>query len=93
MNFLIAIDQLFNALAGGNPDVTISSHVYGCKWHKLVKMIDYTFSPIEIEHCLYSFLADSDKDFTDNYYRTALFAIIGCIILFLPIRIIKLCQR
>jgi hypothetical protein len=96
LNLLISIDQFFNTLAGGNPDVTISSKCatmamnYGGKWNHLRKMIDFTFAPIEKNHCLMSMLADDDTDTTDNLFTTSIVAIIGCALLFIPIQIIGL---
>lgn len=95
MNFLISIDQLFNALAGGNPDVTISGHIgakaIDCeKWKKLEKIVDFTFYR---GHCCDAFCNDSDVDELDNFAMTAFFAITGCVLLFIPIRIIKCLQQ
>jgi len=94
-NILISIDQLFNTLAGGNPDVTISSHCYqnafysnDIRWIKLRILIDKTFAPIESRHCYLSWIADNDKDETDNLFTTIIVAIIGCTLLFIPIRIL-----
>jgi hypothetical protein len=92
-NILISIDQLFNTLAGGNPDVTISGHIsvmatLDKRWINVKKMIDLTFAPIELNHCEDSFLADNDFDTTDNIITTSIVAIIGCALLFIPIRIL-----
>jgi hypothetical protein len=52
-------------------------------------VVDYTFKPIEDEHCFNSWLADDDIDDTDNLALTTVMALIGCFILFIPIRLIK----
>jgi len=98
-NLLVSLDQLFNAIAGGNPDCTISSHcdtmayIHGGRWSTLRTLIDYTFAPIEENHCYNSMMADSDVDDKDNFIPTALIAVIGCAVLFLPIRVIKLINK
>ncbi len=69
---LIAIDQLGNAVAGGNPDATVSArvgyfarrqdnklHVY---WKTMESIINHTFYPIHgPDHCYKSHLADKDE--------------------------------
>lgn len=100
LNLLVSIDQLFNTIAGGNPDVTISSHCYDMafnsddvRWVKLRILIDKTFAPIESQHCYYSWIADDDRDTTDNLRRTKVIAFLGCALLYLPIRIIAYATR
>lgn len=69
-NLLTAIDQLGNAIAGGNPDVTVSGRVgyHSVKtnnnfWKSLEKIIDFTFEPIDgRHHCLKTALNDDDID-------------------------------
>jgi hypothetical protein len=90
LNLLISIDQFFNTLIGGNPDCTVSGHVAVMNWRKLEKMIDFTFAPVEPNHCLNSLLADNDYDTTQNYFLTCIVAVLGCAILFIPIRVIAL---
>lgn len=81
-NLLVSLDQLFNTIAGGNPDVTISGHA-GYKatkhkqWRYFEKLIDFTFKP-----------NDNDIDDSDNLVTTSIVAIIGCVIL---IPIIRIC--
>jgi hypothetical protein len=93
INVLISIDQFFNTLAGGNPDCTISGHVgvmseLNQRWDNVKKMIDFTFAPIEQDHCIESWLTDNDNDHSDNFYRVVIISILGCTLLYLPIRII-----
>jgi len=74
LGILIAIDQLGNAISGGNPDSTISARVgyfsqmdhcsYKWYWKKLEWIIDYTFYPLDgLNHCLQAFQADKDEKF------------------------------
>jgi len=74
LRILIAIDQLGNAIAGGNPDATISARVgyfsqkehcpYQWYWKTLEWIIDFTFYPIDgPNHCLHAFQRDKDEMF------------------------------
>ena len=98
-NLLVSLDQLFNSIAGGNPDVTISSHCatmdynYGGGWSRLRKLIDATFAPIEKSHCYNSMIADDDRDITQNLTSVTLIAIAGCVLLYIPIRLIALVSK
>lgn len=87
-NLLVSLDQFFNTLIGGNPDCTVSGHVAVMNWRKLERMIDYTFAPIESNHCRNSMLADNDFDITKNYFLTCIVVLLGCALLFIPIRIL-----
>lgn len=98
LNLLVSIDQFFNTLAGGNSDVTISGHVgimaeSNKKWWWVADMIDITFMPIEPDHCVQAFLSDDDEDTTDNLIATSIVATIGCLLLFIPIRLIALFDK
>lgn len=90
-NLFVAIDQLGNVLAGGNPDNTISSRVgYYTKdkkhkkvkwrWLLLENIINTTFYPIDGEnHCREAFYNDAGEVFdegTSDYAIAALFIII-----------------
>ena len=66
---LVAIDQLGNALAGGDPDARISTRVgFHCQrkrmvhfgyWNLLRVIIDFTFLPIDgPDHCAKAYGAD-----------------------------------
>ena len=102
---LVAFDQLGNALAGGEPDVTISTRVgFHCHqkrdvhvwhWALLRTIIDFTFSPIDGgDHCDRAYRADT-KAHHENGSDVAR-AILGLIVLafcvfLIPItRILKL---
>ena len=93
-NLLVSLDQLFNTIAGGNPDTTISGHVgymatLDARWKWVEKVIDHTFAPLEINHCENTCLSDDDIDRTDNRWATAIIAVIGCVVLYVPIRILR----
>lgn len=70
----IGVDQLLNAIAGGNPDNTISSRIgyyatHGAEnqkrfWKVLEWMTDTTFWPLEGPgHCHIAYHADAGEDF------------------------------
>lgn len=70
----IGIDQLINAIAGGNPDNTISSRIgyyatHGAEnqkkfWKTMEWMTDKTFWPLEgPDHCHIAYHADAGEDF------------------------------
>jgi hypothetical protein len=69
---LVAIDQLGNAIAGGDPDVTISARTgyyarvadtkFRFYWKLMERVIDFTFLPIDgPEHSYNSYLADREE--------------------------------
>jgi hypothetical protein len=94
-NLLVSLDQLANTLIGGNPDVTISGKVglkssKDSKWVWLEQLIDFTFEPIETNHCLRTYLDENDFDDSDNLIVTSIVAVIGCVVLIPIIRIISL---
>ena len=98
VNLCKSIDQFCNTIIGGNLDVTISGHIghkanADIRWQWISDVVDYTFNPIESSHCFNSWLQDDDIDNTDNLMATTLVALIGCIILFIPIRLISLIDR
>lgn len=72
---LIAIDQLGNAIAGGNPDCTISGRIgyynersvepYLWYWQILRFIVDLTFYPFDgKEHCKQAF----EKEYFNEFY-------------------------
>lgn len=76
---LISVDQLGNAIAGGNPDSTISARVgyfankdtcsikgrcYKFYWKYLERVINFTFYLVDgPEHCLQAYQNDNDEKF------------------------------
>lgn len=100
---LIAIDQLANTIANGNPDNTISARVgyfasneYESKikayWKALARIIDYTFEPIQGPgHCYNAWLGEADETDTQGSYiaRIILSVIVamGCLVISLFVRL------
>lgn len=69
---LIAIDQLGNAIAGGNPDATISARTgyfarvaetpFRSYWQFMERVINFTFLPVDgPDHCYQAYLSDKDE--------------------------------
>lgn len=69
---LVAIDQLGNAIAGGNPDATISARTgyfarvaetpWRAYWRAMESVINFTFLPIDGPgHCYSAYLSDRDE--------------------------------
>jgi hypothetical protein len=100
---LVAIDQLGNALADGNPDNTISARVgyfasneYKSKikpyWRTLERIIDFTFEPIQGPcHCRNAWLAEADETDTQGSYIArvilGVFVGLGCLTISMFIRL------
>jgi hypothetical protein len=100
---LVAIDQLGNAIADGNPDNTISARVgyfasnehkskIKSYWKALERIIDFTFEPIQGPgHCHNAWLAEADETDTQGSYIARIvlgvFVGVGCIIISLFIRL------
>lgn len=96
-NILVAIDQLGNAIADGNPDNTISARVgyfasnkYKCRlkpyWKTLEWIIDATFEPVQGPgHCYNAWLAEADEsDSQGSYYARVVLGVfvgVGCLVL------------
>ena len=64
-NILIAIDQLFNTLFGGEPDESISArcwrlHLVSAKWRYTMIAIDALFF-WQDEHCKQSYFAEFER--------------------------------
>ncbi len=73
-NILIAVDQLGNAIAGGNPDCTISGrvgyyseHANGLvKWYWIMLrvIVNFTFYPLDgPDHCHYAYHNDEGEEY------------------------------
>lgn len=76
-NLLVAVDQLGNTIAGGNPDNTISarvgyfSQVPGSRirgyWKTMEAIINFTFWPVDgPDHCQHAFESDPEETFYDG---------------------------
>ncbi|WKD85223.1 hypothetical protein KCTC32516_00563 [Polaribacter huanghezhanensis] len=102
-NLFLSIDQLGNAIAGGNPDNTISArvgyynhHYYISKkdvpwyWSLFEKIIDATFLPVDgKDHCHEAYHNDAGEIF-DNRVTDVLITIAAVIIIIscIPIALI-----
>ena len=96
-NVLVAIDQLGNSIAGGNPDITISARVgyfankspnrqFIYYWKFLELVIDFTFYPLDgPKHCLQALESDNeDGHVNGNDLMRAILGIIAvtaCVII------------
>lgn len=87
---LVAIDQLGNAIAGGNPDATVSARVgywaqfagamHKWYWLMLEKIIDFTFYPLDgPKHCYQNYLLEKDEVF--QHGNDIAIAVLGLIII------------
>lgn len=104
-NIMVAVDQVGNALAGGNPDNTISGRTgyfakYGKNyslwfWLSMQFIIDTTFYPFDGKgHCYQAY----QKELDEQFYMTrkialvlfALITVVSCLILIIPFYIIHL---
>lgn len=88
-NFFVSIDQLGNAIAGGNPDNTISSRIghYNHQkdttwyWSIFEKIVDFTFYPIDgPNHCHEAFHNDAGEEF-DNGTKNWAIALLAVLII------------
>jgi hypothetical protein len=63
------LSQLGNAIAGGNPDISISARIGSMNdqnwfWHICRVIVDFTFYPIDgYGHCLGAYEADKNEDY------------------------------
>ena len=99
---LIGIDQLGNALTGGNPDSTVSARVgYFSEnslkrkpfWKTLQAIIDSAFYPVDgPRHCYYAWQSDIDGQFRrgSKILRALLIIIvlIACVLIAVILRIL-----
>jgi len=87
---MVAVDQLGNAIAGGNPDATVSARVgyflehskppYSLYWKSLAAIIDCAFYPVDgPNHCLESYRHDKNELFQQgsDFFR----ALLGIIVI------------
>ncbi len=96
-SLLVAIDQLGNTIAAGNPDNTISARVgYFASnahknklkkyWRTLEHIIDFTFEPIQgPHHCYNAWQAEADEvDTQGSYFARVIlgfFVAVGCVVI------------
>jgi hypothetical protein len=97
LNVLIAIDQLGNTIAGGNPDNTISARVgffasdyhqskIKAYWRALERIIDFTLEPLQGPgHCFRAWLGEQDETDTEATYLArvilGIFVALGCFVI------------
>lgn len=97
---LIAVDQLGNAIAGGNPDATISGRIgyFAKNSHKSVRLywllmqfiVDATFYPLDgYNHCFDSYLNDKNEEYRPAklviaFFGLSLITVVSCLILIIP---------
>lgn len=97
-NILVGVDQTGNAVAGGNPDVTISGRIgyYSHHAHSSVRwfwiilefIVDATFYPLDGKgHCHTAYHLDEDENYNPKQNPIMLFILslitVGsCLILF-----------
>lgn len=102
LNVLIAVDQLGNAITGGNPDNTISARAaYFSRfadtkmkhyWKLMEKVIDLTFEPVDgKEHCLKSYHNEKGHEFDEGSDIArgilGIGVIIVCLLLIVPLHV------
>ena len=99
---MVAIDQLGNALTGGNPDSTVSARVgyfsvnaikRQSLWKSLEAIIDFAFLPVDgPRHCYQAWQADKDEQFYrgSKILRALLIIIVlaACLVIAVVLRII-----
>lgn len=102
LNVLTGIDQLGNAISGGDPDVTVSGRIgyHSLKsntrfWRMMERIVDWTFEPVDGPlHCYTTFKNDNDIDYgnhsTFSLMIMSLIAIPTCIVLTPVIRLLAL---
>lgn len=71
---LISIDQVLNAIIGGQPDETLSARAWRLRsqsrlWGSTRLVIDALFSPFEREHCRLSFESEMARRHLPGAYR------------------------
>lgn len=99
-NIFIGIDQLGNAIAGGNPDNTISGRIGFFANHSITLtlwywkimqfIVDYTFYPMDgFNHCHDSYHRDMCEEYKPTklvvfFFLLSLITITSCLILIIP---------
>lgn len=99
MNILVAIDQLGNAITGGNPDSTISARIgYFMSictgslkkyWRFLEAVVDFTFQPIDgKKHCKQAYESDKEEYFNKGNILTRVVLLIIVVLVCIPLIIL-----
>lgn len=73
---LIAVDQVVNAVIGGQPDETLSARAWRLReqsrtWGLARRVIDAAFSPFGRDHCRLSFESEQARRHLPGAYRPA----------------------
>lgn len=104
-NIFVAIDQVGNTIAGGNPNCTISgrigfysnhaSHLTRWYWLILQYIVDTTFFPLDgPDHCLCTYHNEEDEKHIAPkgfmVFILSLITIVSCLILALPFHLLWL---
>ena len=99
---MVAVDQLGNAIAGGNEDSTISARLGYLYTHRpsvwttfLKSVVDVTFYSVDgDDHCVQAYHADPDERYIkgNKYALGALGVIViaSCLILIIPVWVYSL---
>ena len=66
VNLLIAVDQLFNAVGGGDCDESISARCWRRGYTLRVRIIDWFFYP---GHCRDAYISEKTGQHLDQEYR------------------------
>jgi hypothetical protein len=103
---LTAIDQLGNALAGGDPKATISARTgyfanvhknrFRPYWKTMEVIIDFAFCPVDgPKHCYESYLLDADRkhEVGSDFFRglLGLIIIVACSFIAICTRLYVMC--
>ena len=101
VNMLVAVDQLGNAIAGGEPDTTISARIgqqanrAGAHWFwRLMQgIVNFTFEPIDGPgHCMQAYMNDPNERIIHGnlgaLIALCVFVVLACIPLAVIIRLI-----
>ncbi len=101
-NVLVSLDQLGNAIAGGNPDSTISARTgYNARhretffWRRLQSIVDWAFFVLDGKgHCWQAFQGDPQEMFFEaKWYDKVLIAVMSlpaCLIVGIVTRVWRL---
>jgi len=104
-NIFIGVDQTGNAVAGGNPDCTISGRIgyyanHADKsvqwyWKALQYCVNTTFFPLDgPDHCHYAYHNDCNEEYIEPYgamvFLLSLITFVSCMVLILPFHLLWL---
>ena len=94
-NLLVSLDQLGNAITGGEPDSTISARIgffsltKSKYWGFMRSIVDFTFDPVDgPDHCLDAYKKDSDEKFKRGNDIALFFLSLLTILICIPIALI-----